>query len=78
MPRNLSTRWMTREQKMKPETPGDTLRDVEAEAFGDTPADRPQAIKLGKTLTDVNCASLLQTLAAMLIKVEAKTVAKTL
>ena len=47
---------------MRERVPGDTLGDVEAEAFADTLADRlaeVKAIKVGEKLTNVHCASLL-------------------
>lgn len=47
---------------MKDETPGDTLRDVEAEALPDSQADRLEELKaekVGETIIDLKGASLL-------------------
>ena len=59
--------------------PGDTLRDVEAEALAETLADRPEelkAAKVGQTLTDLRAASPLVTLAPTLAEMKAQTAEK--
>ena len=66
-------------QSVEAKKPGDTLRDVEAEAFAETLADRQEELKAGKvgeTLTDLKAASPVVTLAPTLAEMKAQTVGK--
>ena len=72
---------MTRKQKMQTETPGDTLRNLEAKALPDKLGDmlpEVKALKVGETLTALNFTSPVLTLAPMLAEIRAETAGKSL
>ena len=66
-------------QSVEAKKPGDTLRDVEAEAFAETLADRLEKLKarkVGETLTDLKAASTVVTPASTLAEMKAQTAGK--
>ena len=66
-------------QSVEAKRPGDTLRDVEAQALAETLADRLEELKAGKvgnTLTNLKAASPVVTLAPTLTEMIARQLKK--